>query len=76
VLASLRAVDAVVLFEDDTPHRLILEVRPAVLVKGGDYRPEDVVGASELPAWGGEVRILPFRPGYATSELVRRIRNL
>lgn len=75
VLASLRCVDAVTFFDEDTPRDLILRVRPAVLAKGGDYRPEEVVGASDLQAWGGELRILAFRPGYATSDLVRRIRN-
>jgi D-beta-D-heptose 7-phosphate kinase/D-beta-D-heptose 1-phosphate adenosyltransferase len=75
VLAALRCVDAVTFFDEDTPRDLILRVRPAFLVKGGDYRPEEVVGAADLPAWGGELRILPFRAGYATSDLVRRIRN-
>lgn len=76
VLASLRSVDAVTLFDTDTPRDLILRVRPAILAKGGDYRPDEVVGATDLPAWGGVLTTLPFRPGYATSEIVRRIRNL
>ena len=75
VLASLRFVDGVVLFGEETPRTLILRVRPHVLVKGGDYRPEEVVGASDLPRWGGELRILPFRPGYSTSDLIDRLRK-
>jgi rfaE bifunctional protein nucleotidyltransferase chain/domain len=76
VLGSLRCVDGITLFGQDTPRELILRVRPAVLVKGGDYRAEEVVGASDLPQWGGRLEILPFQGGYGTSELIRRIRNL
>jgi D-beta-D-heptose 7-phosphate kinase/D-beta-D-heptose 1-phosphate adenosyltransferase len=76
VLAALRCVDAVTLFEEDTPRDLILRVRPHVLVKGGDYRPEEVVGAADLPAWGGVLRILPFVPGYSSSRLMDQLRNL
>jgi rfaE bifunctional protein nucleotidyltransferase chain/domain len=75
VLGALRCVDAVVLFEEDTPRDLILRIRPHVLVKGGDYRAEDVVGATDLPAWGGTVRILPYLPGHSTSEIISRLRN-
>ncbi len=75
VLGALRCVDAVVLFGEDTPRDLILRVRPHVLVKGGDYRAEDVVGATDLPAWGGTLRILPYLPGHSTSEIMDRLRN-
>jgi len=70
ILASFRCVDAVVIFEEDTPRDLILRVRPQVLVKGGDYVPVQVVGATDLPGWGGELQILPFREGYASSKLI------
>ena len=73
VLAGLAAVDAVVLFEEDTPRALIAALLPDLLVKGGDYRAEDVVGRDEVERAGGEVRILPFFPGHSTSELARRI---
>jgi D-beta-D-heptose 7-phosphate kinase/D-beta-D-heptose 1-phosphate adenosyltransferase len=76
VLGSLRCVDAIALFSQETPRELILRVRPAVLVKGGDYKPEEVVGADDLPRWGGRLQILPFQRGYGTSELIQRIRNL
>jgi D-beta-D-heptose 7-phosphate kinase/D-beta-D-heptose 1-phosphate adenosyltransferase len=73
VLAGLAAVDAVTLFDEDTPERLIAALLPDVLVKGGDYQREDVVGRADVERAGGEVRILPFRQGYSTTDLVRRI---
>lgn len=76
VLASLRSVDGVVLFEEDTPLRLILKVRPRFLVKGGDYTPDRVVGVSDLAGWGGELILLPYRSGFSTSGLMQNIRNL
>lgn len=76
VLAALRAVDGVVLFDEETPRDLILRVRPRFLVKGGDYQADDVVGAEEVRGWGGEVRIVPYRGGFSTSDLIHRIRNL
>ena len=75
VLAGLAAVDAVVLFDQDTPYELIQEIRPAVLVKGGDYRPEEVVGKDLVEAHGGRVELIPFLPGRSTTGLVDRIRN-
>ncbi len=74
-LAALRSVDAVVIFSEDTPRDLILRIRPDVLVKGGDYAPEQVVGAGDLPKWGGVLRIVPYRPGYSTSGLLSGVRN-
>ena len=76
VLAALRAVDGVVLFDEETPRELILRVRPDVLVKGGDYRAEDLVGSKEVRGWGGEVRIVPYQRGFSTTDLIARIRNL
>lgn len=76
VLAGLASVDAVVLFDEDTPAELIGALRPDVLVKGGDYAPEQIVGRDTVEADGGEVRVLPFLEGYSTTELVRRIRAL
>jgi len=76
VLAGLAAVDAVVFFEQDTPAELIDLLRPDVLVKGGDYAPAEIVGRERVEADGGEVRVIPFLPGYSTSELVRRIQQL
>lgn len=75
VLAGLGAVDAVTLFDEDTPRELIAALLPDVLVKGGDYAPDAVVGRAEVEAAGGEVRILPFRDGHSTTALERRIRG-
>lgn len=73
VLAALEMVDAVVLFDQDTPYELIQMVQPDVLVKGGDWRPEQIVGADIVRARGGRVRSLRFAPGYSTSALLERI---
>lgn len=72
-LAALQFVDAVVIFEDDTPLELIRAVMPDVLVKGGDWRPEQIVGADLVFANGGEVRSLPFVDGYSTTSLEQKI---
>lgn len=74
VLAAFAAVDAVVIFDQPTPLETILAVRPDVIVKGGDYREEDVVGAKEVNSWGGRVAIIPTVEGYSTTTLVERSR--
>lgn len=75
VLAALADVDWVVPFSEDTPARLIGDVTPDVLVKGGDYRPEEIAGAEAVRAAGGEVRVLPLLEGRSTSSLIARIRS-
>lgn len=75
VLAGLAAVDAVTLFGEDTPAELLAALRPDVLVKGGDYTPDRIVGREAVEADGGHVRVIPFLPGYSTSDLVRRIQH-
>ena len=75
VLAALRLVDAVVLFDQDTPLELIQAIGPDVLVKGGDYTEDQIVGAEVVKARGGEVRSLKLVEGYSTTGLVDRIRN-
>jgi D-beta-D-heptose 7-phosphate kinase/D-beta-D-heptose 1-phosphate adenosyltransferase len=72
VLAALAAVDAVVIFDEATPLNLILAVQPDILVKGGDYAPENVVGASEVQSWGGEVKIVPLVEGFSTTRLIEK----
>ncbi len=72
VLAALEAVDLVVIFEQDTPLELIRRVRPKVLVKGGDYRRDEVVGREVVEAEGGDVIVVDLVPGHSTSSLVRR----
>jgi rfaE bifunctional protein nucleotidyltransferase chain/domain len=69
-LASLRFVDAVILFDEDTPYELIKFVNPDVLVKGGDYTEETIVGADIVKANGGEVVVIPLVEGYSTSKIL------
>jgi D-beta-D-heptose 7-phosphate kinase/D-beta-D-heptose 1-phosphate adenosyltransferase len=73
ILAALTAVDAVVVFEDPTPLGLIQVVRPDVIVKGGDYSEETVVGAKEVRSWGGRVKIVPTIKGFSTTQLIARV---
>src|SRR5262249_10236236 len=75
VLAALEAVDLVVIFDQDTPLELIGHVRPTVLVKGGDYKREEVVGYDVVEAAGGEVVLIDLVPGHSTSRLVSRSRD-
>jgi D-beta-D-heptose 7-phosphate kinase/D-beta-D-heptose 1-phosphate adenosyltransferase len=75
ILLGLRSVDAVVCFEEDTPLALIQALQPDLLAKGGDYRPEDVVGREAVEARGGRLAILPFLPGHSTSLIEARIRS-
>ena len=72
VLAALEAVDLVVVFEEDTPLELIRRVRPAVLVKGGDYKREEVVGHEVVEAEGGELILVDLVPGHSTTAIVKR----
>ncbi len=75
VLAGLESVDAVTLFHEDTPLSLIQALLPDVLVKGGDYEPDRVVGRQAVEAAGGEVHIIPFLTGRSTSALIQQIRE-
>jgi len=72
VLAALSGVDAVVIFDEPTPLELILALRPDVLVKGGDYEAAGVVGAAEMQAWGGQVKIVPTAEGFSTTRLIEK----
>jgi rfaE bifunctional protein nucleotidyltransferase chain/domain len=74
VLQALRSVDLVVVFDDDTPEQLIREVRPDVLVKGGDWAKEAIVGREFVESCGGRVVSVPLRPGFSTTTLVERVR--
>lgn len=75
VLAALSSVTAVTLFDEDTPAELIAALRPDVLVKGGDYTPEDIVGADTVEQGGGRVVVIPFVEGYSTTEMIKRLRG-
>jgi len=75
ILCALEMVDFVVIFDEDTPLRVIQALLPDVLVKGGDWTPDNIVGRREVEAAGGRVLSLPFAPGYSTTGLVDRIRE-
>lgn len=75
VLASSVLVDAVVLFNEDTPYELIKAVQPDVLVKGADYRAEEIVGYDIVKARGGEVVTIELTEGFSTTELIKRIKS-
>ncbi len=75
VVAALESVSLVTWFDDDTPIARILESRPEVLVKGGDWSPERIVGAPEVQSWGGEVRSIAFEHDRSTTKLVAKIRE-
>jgi D-beta-D-heptose 7-phosphate kinase/D-beta-D-heptose 1-phosphate adenosyltransferase len=76
VIASLLMVDAVIFFEEDTPLNLINAIRPDVLVKGGDYTLEQIVGAKEVIEAGGRVVINPIVPGFSTTAIIEKIHRL
>jgi len=75
LLAALEAVDRVVLFAQDTPLEVILALKPDVLVKGADWKEEEIVGAAEVRSWGGRVERVELVPGTSTSTIVERIRE-
>jgi D-beta-D-heptose 7-phosphate kinase/D-beta-D-heptose 1-phosphate adenosyltransferase len=75
VLGALEAVDWVVPFEEDTPQRVIADILPDLLVKGGDYKPEEIAGSEEVWANGGEVRVLNFEDGISTSNIIKAIKS-
>jgi D-glycero-beta-D-manno-heptose 1-phosphate adenylyltransferase len=75
LLASLIVVDAVIIFEEDTPLNLINAVRPDVLIKGGDYDISSIVGAREVTAAGGRVQIIPLQEGFSTTGIIERMKK-
>jgi D-beta-D-heptose 7-phosphate kinase/D-beta-D-heptose 1-phosphate adenosyltransferase len=75
VLAALGCVDAVTLFDEDTPHAIITALMPDVLVKGGDYTVDTIVGAPEVLAAGGRVEVIPLIPGRSTTSILERARG-
>ncbi|MEO8413590.1 MAG: D-glycero-beta-D-manno-heptose 1-phosphate adenylyltransferase [Ginsengibacter sp.] len=76
VLASLIMVDAVVIFDEDTPLLLIKNILPDVLIKGGDYSEETIVGAGDVIANGGAVKIIPLEEGFSTTGIIEKMRNI
>jgi D-glycero-beta-D-manno-heptose 1-phosphate adenylyltransferase len=76
IIAALQCVSAVVLFNEETPYDLIKLVQPDVLVKGSDYQPENIVGYDIVTAKGGMVKTIDFLPGYSTSAIEKRIKEI
>ncbi|HWJ91980.1 MAG TPA: D-glycero-beta-D-manno-heptose 1-phosphate adenylyltransferase [Flavisolibacter sp.] len=75
LLAALAMVDAVVIFAEPTPLELILATKPDVLVKGGDYKIEEIAGAKEVLSWGGKVIINPILQGFSTTSIINKIQK-
>ena len=75
ILAAFEFIDLVIIFEEETPIELIKTFRPNILVKGGDYTLETVIGAYEVNKYGGHVEIIPFLTGYSTSSIVTKIQS-
>ncbi|MAO87172.1 MAG: D-glycero-beta-D-manno-heptose 1-phosphate adenylyltransferase [Candidatus Marinimicrobia bacterium] len=73
ILQALTVVDTVVVFDEETPAELIAELQPDVLVKGGDYQEEDIVGRESVLAKGGEIKIIPYVEGASTSNIISSI---
>jgi D-glycero-beta-D-manno-heptose 1-phosphate adenylyltransferase len=75
ILAAFQFVDAVILFDEDTPLELIKQVKPDILVKGNDYTIQTIIGADIVMGYGGSVETIPLVEGYSTSNVISRIRN-
>jgi rfaE bifunctional protein nucleotidyltransferase chain/domain len=75
ILASLESVGAIIIFDEDTPADLIKFVQPDVLVKGGDWKPEQIAGYDTVKAKGGEVTIIEFIPGFSTTSIEKKIKG-
>jgi len=73
VMAALACIDYVVIFDEDTPLQLIEALRPDILVKGGDYTPETVVGREQVERWGGRVELISFVEGRSTTGIIKKI---
>lgn len=76
MLAALECVDAVVVFDEDTPIDLVVAIQPDVIVKGGDYQPDTVVGADVVAKRGGRVVIVPLLAGYSTTSTIARLQEI
>ncbi len=75
LLESIKYVDKVFLFEEDTPINLIKQIKPDILVKGGDYKINKVVGADFVGSYGGDTIIIPLTPGFSTTNTIKNINN-
>jgi D-beta-D-heptose 7-phosphate kinase/D-beta-D-heptose 1-phosphate adenosyltransferase len=76
LLASLACVDAVVIFDEETPHEIVTRIQPDVLVKGADWGPDNIVGRDVVEARGGRVVRMELEPGFSTTQLIERVRRI
>jgi len=76
ILNALECVDYIIIFNEKTPANLILSIKPAIHVKGGDYKEEDLPEAGLVRSYGGEVIIIPYKKGYSTTELIEKIKKI
>lgn len=74
VVAALECVDLVVIFPEDTPLNLVKFLKPDVIVKGGDYSEETIVGSAEVKSWGGKVVVVPLTPGHSTTAIISKLK--
>lgn len=75
MLANLKSVDCVFVFEEDTPYELIKKIKPDILVKGGDWKPDQIVGHDIVAALGGKTLSLNFEDGYSTTNLIQKVQG-
>lgn len=73
LLAATQFVDAVVIFDESTPEKLIKAIKPDVLVKGGDWKKEDIVGSSFVESYGGKVKTVPYVKGFSTTQIIQKL---
>ena len=76
LLSELKCVDRVIIFNEDTPEKLIRKIRPDILVKGGDWKGKEIAGGAFVRSYGGRVQFLPFVVGFSTTELLAKIEKL
>jgi len=75
LIASLQFVDVVILFSENTPFKLISEIKPDFLVKGGDYNPQDIIGGDLIKKNGGKIITIPLKKGFSSSNIINKIQN-
>ncbi len=75
VMAALECVDFVTWFGEETPREIITQLKPDVLVKGGDWKPDQIVGSTEVKSWGGKVKSIAFVPGKSTTQMIEKARQ-
>ena len=76
VLSSLTVIDYIIIFQEDTPYKLIKHIKPDILVKGGDWKPEEIVGSDIVMKNGGIVKSLIFKEGFSTTDLIEKIKKI